>query len=170
MTDTTTTEATVNPYARPAEQFHWLVDGVIWRAKAPNLFAGVSEISRRGQTLTLTDEMLAASPWISRYLGDDDAQLDRWGVVRIAPGPFPDDASRWVHGSPGWAEAREVARKAAWAETDPTRREAARAAVEREFGPAPTTSTSRDIPEHYTERQAREQAERIARGGMDRRR
>lgn len=170
MTDTTTTEPGANAFARPAEQFHWLVDGIIWRAKRAALFGGVSEISRRGQTVTITSEMLDASPWISRYLGDEAAQLDRWGVVRIAPGPFPADASRWTYGDPAWAEAREIARRAAWAETDPERQTAARAAVEREFGPAPTTSTSNEIREHHTERRAREQAERISRGGADRRR
>jgi hypothetical protein len=167
MTATTPTGA-ANPYARPAEQFHFLQTGIMWRAKPAVMFGGVSEISERGQTVTITAEMLHASPWISRYLGDPEAQIQKWGEVRIAPGPFPDGQSRWVRGAPDWEEAREAARRRAWAVADPDDRVAAHAAVEREFGPAPTTSTHTEIREHHTVRQAREQAERIARGNADR--
>lgn len=166
--ETDTTEATGNSYARPAEQFHFLTTGLIWRTKVPSGFGGVSEISTRGQTVTLTRDMLDANPWIARYLGDDDAQIEKWGEVRIRPGAFPDDASPYVHGAPDWEEAREAARRRAWAIADPEERAAARAEVERRYGPAPTTSRTTEIREHYTVRQAREQAERRARGGADR--
>lgn len=171
MTDTDTLEPGYeNPHARPAEQFHWLVDGIIWHTKRPSMFMGSSEISQRGQTVTITADMLEASPWIARYLGDEPGQVERWGEVRIAPGPFPDDAMPWAYGSPAWQEQREDARRRAWAIADPEERAAARAEVERRFGPAPQTSKSTEIPEHYTERMAREQAERLARGAGDRRR
>ncbi|KZE91779.1 hypothetical protein [Microbacterium sp. TNHR37B] len=168
MTAETDTTPTANPYARPAEQFHFLTTGMMWRAKPAALFGSGSEISQRGQTVTITAEMLDASPWISRYLGDPEAQIEKWGEVRIAPGPFPADASPYVHGAPDWEEAREVARRRAWAITDPEERAAARAEVERRYGPAPTTSSSNEIREHHTERRAREQAERRARGIADR--
>ena len=163
-TETTETDVTVNPYAQPGATFHWLRSGVIWRAKPAAMFGTASEISARSQTVVITAAMLEASPWLNTYLGDPEAQIEKWGEVRIGVGPFPEGTSRYIRGDADWAEAREFARRAAWAETDPERQAAARAAVEAEFGPAPTTSTHTEIREHSTVRAAREQAERIARG------
>lgn len=161
------TETTTNPLARPAESFHWLVSGIIWHAKAANLFAGTSAISERGQTVTITAEMLDASPWIARYLGNDEAQIARWGEVRIAPGAFPSDVLRWTPGSVEHAEAREGARRRAWAILDPAERAAAREAVERDYGPAAPTSRTLSAPTSSPEqRAANEQRRRLDAGGV----
>jgi len=170
MTDDTrtTTDATDDPVAAPGSEFHFLKTGIIWRAKPAELFGTGSLVSQRGETFEITVAMLEASPWIGRYLGDEAAQNEKWGEVRIGVGPFPSTASRWVRNSPDWEEAREAARLRAWAIADPEERAQARAAVEAEFGPAPTTSQATEIREHYTERLMREQRERLDRGIPDR--
>lgn len=139
MTNPTNPTASANPLARPAEQFHWLVSGIIWHTREPSLFGGTSEISLRGQTVTLTDEMLSASPWLA-LLGDEQAQVERWGQVRIMPGPWPDGVPTFTPNSPEHVEAREAARRAAWRADTPQQAREALAEVERVFGRGPTTS------------------------------
>ncbi len=161
MTDTTTeTTASENPYARPAEQFHWLVSGVIWHPKAPNMFAGTSEISQRGQVVTITAEMLGASGWLTKYLGDDDAQLRKWGEVRIRPGAWPSGEPTWTPGTPEHAEAREAARRAAHAQPTAEARDAALREVQAIYGGMPTTSRTLNASTTSPEQRAAEEQRR----------
>lgn len=154
----------------PGAQFHCLHSG------APSISAGsFAPIQpRRGQSIEITETMLAESQdregvsWLS-IIADEQAQLRRWGVVYFAPGAAPADLAPWEHGDAEWAEAREQARREAWAVTNGRERIAALKAVEDQFGPAPTTSrTTAMFTEHPTERAAREQQERFARGARDR--
>ena len=101
----------------------------------------------RGQSITVTEDMIEASrdrhgnvTWPA-MVHDEAAQLRRWGKIHIAPGEPPANMRPWIHGDPEWSEQREIARKAAWAETDPQRRAAALQRVTEVYGKAPTTST-----------------------------
>ena len=103
-------------------------------------------------------------------LDDEAQQVARWGQVMIRRGPYPTDAEPWDRvGDQVWKDAREEARRAAWAQPTEASRGAALAAVRERFGDAPTTSTT---SMHYGDdrdrwdRQARERdAERQARRG-----
>jgi hypothetical protein len=61
--------------------------------------------------------MIAAS--IDR---NGDSWLDEIDTdgARIGRGPWPTGTPTWLYGDPGWEEAREVARQAAWTEINPT--------------------------------------------------
>lgn len=134
---------------------HFRTDVVAW-----------GDVRKRGASVTLTAEMIArtlrrdGSSWLDEV---DDPE------GRIGRGEWPAGLPTWTYGDAEWEASRESARRRAWSVSDPQERAAARAEVERVYGPAPTTSQSVDIREHYTERQAREQAERRARGAVDRR-
>lgn len=100
-------------------------------------------VFNRGDEIVLTAdniEMATDKNGVS-WLDDlsEDAQVARWGRVRIGLGPWPESAAKWFYGDPEWAELREQARKRAW-RAFPEDRAAALAAVEEEFGPAPSTS------------------------------
>jgi hypothetical protein len=133
---------TTNHLATPAAQFHFLTSGVLWHARTPNMWGGTSEVSRRGQTVTITQDMLEASPWIARYLGDEEAQIAKWGEVRIAPGAFPDDLDPWTPGTPEAEAAYWKAHDAAWAETDPAERDRKLRTLREQFGAAPSAQRS----------------------------
>ncbi|MFT4282018.1 hypothetical protein [Microbacterium sp.] len=123
------------------------------------------DVRVRGASLKLTADMIERS-----VSADGTSWLDRVDDPdgRIGRGEWPATEPRWVYGDPEWQAERESARRRAWAVSDPEERAAARAEVQRVYGDGPTTSQSVDIAEHYTERQAREQAERRARGLVDR--
>ncbi|GMA27052.1 hypothetical protein [Arenivirga flava] len=137
MTDTTTPAA--SKYAGLRIHFK--------RAITVNLgttLASGSEVFQRGNELTLTADIIAASrdrngdSWIIREL-DKGAQSSTIGT-----GPWPEDVLPWRVGSADWADAREKARIEA--HKHPTEAEVAEAlaAVRRRFGPsAPTSRTLR---------------------------
>jgi hypothetical protein len=154
----------------PGDQFHVLVSGFTISTK-PNSWTSASAVLDRSATVTITDDLIEASR--DRYgvlgwpaiLHDPDAQVRRWGRVMIAPGPAPADLRRWEYGDAQWKSARENARAAAWAETDPEERRAKLADLEREYGPTLPTSKTTAIygpGEHPTERAAREQERQFA--------
>lgn len=93
---------------------------------------------------------------------DEDAQILRWGSVRLRPGRAPRDLERWSHGSALWAEAREQARREAHRLPTEEQRAAALLELHRRFGPPPVTSTTLNTAKSPSERAAAEQAERIA--------
>jgi hypothetical protein len=101
----------------------------------------------RGDRIVVTEELIEASrdrngnlTWPA-MVHDEAAQLRRWGKIHLAPGEPPADMQPWIYGDASWSEAREVSRRAAWAETDPQRRAAALQKVTEVFGAPPTTST-----------------------------
>ena len=120
--------------------------------RTTSLWGGDPALSlTKGDQFVVTQQMLDADldrhgrPGWSGIVHDENAQFAKWGRVYVAPGPAPEGMPSWEHGSPDWAEARETARKAAHAETDPQRRAQALRRVQEVFGAAPTTSTITSI-------------------------
>jgi hypothetical protein len=98
-----------------------------------------------GDELVLTDRMVELSRdrnGSSHFdlIDDEGAQIAHFGEVKFAAGPFPADLPRYVAGSIEEAEAREVARVAAWAVPNPDERRAALLKVEVDYGKATSTS------------------------------
>lgn len=187
MTETTTTAASAEPVESLddllADQYPPEVNLADWEPVAGAVFhclhSGAPPIStrafqplqpRRGDSITITAAMLDESrdrlghSWLE-IIADEAAQLRRWGVAYFAPGAAPADLTSWEPGSPEHHEAREEARRAAWAIPSTRERIEALREVERVYGAAPTTSrTTATFKEHPTERAAREQAARFAAG------
>ncbi|MFI8632150.1 hypothetical protein ACIGEP_06120 [Microbacterium sp. NPDC077663] len=136
MTDSTETE---NPYVRPGEQVHVLVP---LNVKVKPGFTGSSMLLDRSATITMTADLIAAqrdrfgklADWLA-LLGDDEAQVARFGEIVSRPGPAPADLKRWVVGDATWRDERAKARAAAWAETDPDERDRRLREVQKVFGP-----------------------------------
>lgn len=129
---------------KPGDQFHAVTTGITVATSTSLL--GASTVLTRGQTVTLTADMIEASrdrngdSWLD-LLHDDLAQIARWGEVRIAPGPAPADMAPWLPGSPEEDAAREQARRAAYALVDDAERRLALARVDERFGRLKTSRT-----------------------------
>lgn len=138
-------EAATAPLPTPGDKFHVLKTGI--NIHTGGNFLGCAHTSRAGETVVVTAAMIDASrnaagwSWMS-IIGDDEAQIQKWGEVRFRPGPAPADIQTWNSwGDPDWVEQREAARRDAWAQPTQEARAAALAAVNARFGPPPTTST-----------------------------
>ena len=94
-----------------------------------------------------------------------DRELAKGVDGKLGLGEWPADAPTWTPGSVEHVEAKEAARKAAWAEPNPAVRLAALKRVEEEFGS--TGSTSRTISAAATDPQERRAAEQRARLDAD---
>jgi hypothetical protein len=157
----------------PGDQVHFLVAGRTIPTALPNEWIGPGNIiTTRAQTITITSRLIEAATdrfggpgWV-RFIHDEAGQLAQYGEVWVRAGAAPESLEPWTVGSPEWENAREVARRAAWAEADPERRAAARAAVQAKYGPASVTSTILNAAENPSIRQAREQQERLAARGV----
>src|SRR5690606_35283732 len=107
---------------------------------SPALMAS-SVVLRRGDALTVTPEILEASrdqdgrSWLD-LLDDEPGQIARWGRVQVRRGPATDDLAVTERGTPEHREAREEARRAAWALGNSQERWQALRDVERIYGPA----------------------------------
>lgn len=133
--------------------------------RTTSLWGGVPALAlTRGDRVVVTEEMIAAdvdrngNPGWTAMVHDPDRQVARWGRVHIAPGEPPAGMQPWERGDSEWSEQRELARKAAWAETDPQRRAAALQRVNDVYGPPPTTSTitaTYKMDRAYEEQEAR---------------
>jgi len=135
-----TTKTETNSLLTPGNQFHWLGAAMTCSTDPNGLTGGV--VLSRGSQVTITQALLDINRgWLS-MLGDEPAQIAKYGEVRFAPGPFPADLLTTVPGTRAHAEDRETARQAAWAEPDSASRRRALAAVEAKFGPAESTSTT----------------------------
>lgn len=131
---------------RPGDEIHVLVTGV--SIPTGGGFLATAHTSRAGETICLTEAMISASynaggqSWLA-ILGDDDAQISKWGEVRFRPGRAPEGIQTWNRrGDSDWVEQREAARREAWSQPTAQGRADALAAVNAKFGPAPTTSTT----------------------------
>jgi hypothetical protein len=134
---------TTNPHAVPGSSFHWLRSGVLYRSKATDpaviSFTSKSEVSRRGQTVVITADLLGACPWLD-LLGDEQGQVERWGEIRIAPGDWPSDLPTWTPGTREQEEAYDAARREAWGRPVGPERDAALTELRRVWGNGPATS------------------------------
>lgn len=135
-------------------------------------FTGASIPLKAGQNICITQAIIDASrnaagwSWMS-LIGDDDAQIAKWGHVRFRPGPAPTEAQTWTeHGDSDWREQREAARVAAWGESDPERRAAAFRALHERFGDAPVTSVIISSTPDPSIKRAEEQRARLDAGGL----
>jgi len=83
-----------DPLLAPGEQFHCLHPILLPSLTTPSR---PSEFCDRGRTVTITASLLENS--VDRtgestfaVLGDDSAQIVRWGRVMLRPGPWPERA------------------------------------------------------------------------------
>lgn len=177
--DADTTETASAPRIPSAgETLHVLRSGLTVSLGGGSLMSGRAVVLERGQTFTVTSAMIEAArdrhgsldgSWLG-VVYDDDAQRARYGAVIVRPGPAPADLRPWEYGSPEWFNARDTARRRAYALPSEAERREALAAVERDYGPAGSTSktTATYRPgSHPTERAAVAQAERVRRGIAD---
>lgn len=161
------TTSPMNPYVRPGEQVHVLVP---LNVKVKPEFNSSSMLLDRSATFTLTSDMIEAqrdrfgklADWLA-LLGDDEAQVARFGEVWTRPGPAPADLKRWVYGDATWRDERARARAAAWAETDPSEQARRLREVEAEFGPDRPNNGHLQYRVHPSEIAAREQEEQFRR-------
>lgn len=116
--------------------------------RTTSLWGGVPALAlTRGDRIVVTEDMVAAdvdrngNPGWTALVHDPDRQIARWGRVHLAPGEPPAGMQPWEYGSAEWSEQREIARKAAWSETDPNRCAEALQRVKEVYGAPPTTST-----------------------------
>lgn len=130
---------------KPGDEFHVLRTGISI-ATGRGLLSAAHQTTA-GETVIATAEMIAASysaggrSWMA-IIGDDDAQLDRWGEIRFRLGRAPEDIQRWNEwGDSQWVELREQARREAWAQPTAAARAEALAAVHERFGPPASTVT-----------------------------
>jgi hypothetical protein len=145
--EASTPDETSAPVVVPGDLVHVLESGMTI-PRTTSLWGGAPALQlTRGDVFTVTREMIEASrdrhgnlTWPAMVHGED-AQIRRWGAVRLRPGPAPAGMHSWVYGDAQWSEERETARRAAWAETDPERRKVALQRVIETYGAAPTTST-----------------------------
>ena len=131
----------------PGEQIHFLASGFMFASSTS--FTAANEISRRGQTVTVTEALIDASKdrlgndsWLA-LVDDNDGQQRRWGKVIFAGGPAPVGLSPWTPGTPEETEAHDHARSAAYALPDGPERREALADVVAVFGRPSTSRTVR---------------------------
>lgn len=137
---TTKTQTTSDSgYLVAGEQLHWLGKAMTARTGTAGL-SGSGVLLVRGTTITLTQQFIDANKGWLRLLGDSEGQEEKYGELRFAPGPFPENLLTTVPGQRDHSEAREAARQAAWAIPEPGERRVALAEVDRVYG-RHTTST-----------------------------
>ncbi|WP_431072104.1 hypothetical protein [Microbacterium phyllosphaerae] len=129
----------------PGDTFHAVLGGCTISTGAG--FMASAHITRAGENIIVTQKMIDASfsasgrSWMA-LLGDDGAQVERWGAVRFRLGQAPADAPTWNnHGDVEWTRARKAAKAEAWAHPTAEARAAALAAVNERFGPLASTAT-----------------------------
>lgn len=129
----------------PGDMFHAVIGGCTISTGAG--FLASAHITTAGESICVTAKMIEASysasgrSWMS-LLGNDEAQIQKWGEVRFRLGPAPADAPTWnTHGSVEWHRARDAAKSEAWAMPTAEARAAALAVVAERFGPVASTAT-----------------------------
>ncbi|MET2012358.1 hypothetical protein ABXJ56_12445 [Microbacterium chocolatum] len=172
LTTSKPADARTAPTVDPGTVVHCLDDRGITIPQSVTIFGEHALTFTRGDTFVVTEKMLDAARdkfgnpggvWLA---ADEPEQVRRWGRVRLRLGAAPRDLESWTYGTPQWASAREEARIAAWAVSDPVERAQARRAVEERFGPAPTTSTTLNAAEDPSVRAAAAQRARLDSGGV----
>jgi hypothetical protein len=130
---------------QPGESFHFLESGLTFSISESWHSAG--EVSRRGQTVNLTREMLTANSDTEGnsffdLVDDPEGQVKRWGRVMYGRGEFPANLSVFVPGTNEHELERERRRQAAWALSDEVERGKALRAVLADFGASASTQVS----------------------------
>ena len=154
--------------AKSGTWMHSLDEGGISILRSSSIFGAPSITLYRGHEIEIDQAMLDADqdrwgrPSWSALLDDEEAQIAKWGFVRLRAGRAPRDLQPWTHGSALWAEKREAARREAWAQPTAEGRAEALSDVQRVYGDGPVTSTVLNTAKTASERAYDEQAERIA--------
>lgn len=154
--------------AKAGTWMHSLDEGGISILRSTSIFGAPSTVLYRGDEIEIDTAMLEADrdrygrPSWSALVNDEDAQIQKWGFVRLRAGRAPRDLQPWSRGSALWAEKREAARREAWAQPSAEARAEALREVQRVYGDAPVTSTVLNTAKTASERAYDEQAERIA--------
>lgn len=134
-----------SPQLVAGDTIHFVKTGMLFRYKEPDgIFVAGSEVSQRGQNVTITDEFRRAATgttgvcWLDYT---DEEQLEHWGAIFFRRGPAPASLT-WYE--PGTVE-EDIARDAALAEANALpegdKRNRAVAEVRRVFGHLPTSRT-----------------------------
>lgn len=130
---------------KPGDTIHALKTGVTFATGQG--FISASHVSRAGENYVVTQKIIDASysnsgrSWLA-HLVSDEAQIAAWGEVRFGLGQAPADAPTWnVRGDADWTQQRDLARSEAWNQPTLEGRNAALAAMNKRFGPAPSTTT-----------------------------
>ncbi len=153
--------------AQPGEWMYSVDEGGVKVMRSTSIFGSPSVNLFRGHEIEIDQAMLDADldrhgrPGWSGLLYDEDAQIQKWGAVRLRPGRAPRDLESWTHGSALWAEAREHARREAHQLPTEEQRAAALLELHRRFGPPPVTSTTLNTAKSPSERAHAEQEARI---------
>ncbi|UYN83234.1 MAG: hypothetical protein KIT89_11100 [Microcella sp.] len=135
---------------KPGDQVHFLVTGLTIPTSTGIM--ALSHVTTRGETITITDDLIQAArdrhgaPGWPALVHDEAAQFARWGEVRFRPGPAPDDLESWTPGTPEADEAREQARRAAYAIVDDGERRKALRDIDQKFGRLQTSRTINSAP------------------------
>lgn len=130
----------------PGDRIHVLRSGVSLypRDLGADLLGAIGAatiILNRGQTVTLTADLIEGNPEVVALIDDPAAQERRYGSAAFGRGPFPDGLAAYTAGSPEAEAERDRRRAIALAEPDERKRAEALAAIRREFGArAGTTS------------------------------
>ncbi|MFG6502512.1 hypothetical protein [Microbacterium sp. P05] len=158
------TETVSGHSIQPGDWIHSLDEGGISIVRSTSIYGSASVVLYRGDEIQVDQAMLDASKdrfgnltWPA-LVGDANGQIEKWGSVRLRAGRAPRDLAPWVHGSTLWVEAREIARKAAWAEPNPERRAHALRRVQEVYGAGPVTSVITSVikaDRAFEEQQAR---------------
>lgn len=137
----------IPPLPEPGQVIHFLHSGLTYHRIHKGQFTAF--VSRRGDELTITEELLDANrdrhgvlaPWLG-LLHNPEAQMHRWERIVVAVGPFPSDLLRTEPGDPDHDDARRAAVRDAKQIKDKVEQRAALQAIEKTYGPAQSTSKS----------------------------
>ncbi len=96
---------------------------------------------------------LRGNSWLEDL--SEEAQLQRWGAVKLGIGPWPDGLPAWVEvGDPTWVEQYAAARAVAYARPTQAERDEALRELRQRFGAPPTTSRTIAAPTSSPEQRA----------------
>ncbi|WP_447647960.1 hypothetical protein [Microbacterium forte] len=155
---------------RPADIIHAKLTGTTFATGRG--FMSASHVTKAGENIVVTQQLIDASrdaggrSWL-RHLVSEEAQLAAWREVRFGLGTAPEGVRTWNRrGDADWVEQREAARREAWSQPTAEARAEALAAVEKRFGPAPTTSVTLNTTPDPSIKLAEEQQAALNAGGV----
>lgn len=123
----------------PGDEISFLASGFSFMA-GEHISSG--QVSRRGQTVTVTAGLLEANRdrngvSFVDFVDDPEAQQARYGQVIFQRGPWRAEDDVFIPGSPEAEEERQRQRREAWQLPTEAERSERLSAIERRFGPAP---------------------------------